>query len=434
MIKIAASDSSAADKAAANVVCGPANAQNEINAAMNAGDLHLFFFNGNYAIDAPVDIRDGCVLEGDTVHGVTFNCNNPLSVFRTSAPAARHEFVLLDSLSVVPGSHDDLACDLRGFTRSQFTRLNIAGFSIGVWFGGDLPVYDSCWTNALSRFHIGNCLVGVRLSGVGPNGGSTANNIMLLEGEIICRDAAGGRAIDAVDSQLIVHLCDIGYGDASAGIVLGANSPNARIIDSRFEWDAQDASVYPIMVETGSYYHYVAGNVYSNGCSRPNLHDANLPGGRYIQIDDFPRSAAFPEGFVDFNIDVSFRRSPSFPAGAFARGDTSPVLDAPAAAIAAAAGNGAAVSIAGTNLSGLLTLTTGSDPAAGEVAKIFWSTVKPSSNYAVVLTAANASAAAAMSRLYVDEAAATASVASVVASVALEPSTTYKFSYVVLSY
>lgn len=493
MIKIAANDSSTADKAAADVVCGATNSQNDINSAMNADNLHLFFFNGNYSIDAPVDIRSGCILEGDSVEGAIFNCNNTTSVFRTSAPATRHEFVMIRSLTVIVGSEDDLGLDLRGFTRSHFDRLNIAGFTVGVWFGGDLTTYESCWTNVFSRFRIDNCATAVKLSGIDGNGNPTANNILLTAGELNCRDATGAKAIDAIASELNVEFCDIGYGDASAGIVLGSNSNNARSVDCRFEWDNQDPSVYPISIATNSFYHYIVGNIYTGGCTVPNLYDANGSTGRYLQLDDFQRSADYPDGFVDFNIDVYFRRSPTFPNGVFVQGDMNSAFaavtssndsilslstltprmsllngtelrlysdeyttatmnldasngtfsldgnivstgNAPSVSPSTAAGTGATASLSGTGTCGLLTLTTGTGPTTGKVASIFWSGDKPSANYAVILTAANAAAVTGLSRLYIDQSAATTSAAALTASVALAASTTYKFYYSVLSY
>jgi hypothetical protein len=98
-----------------------------------------------------------------------------------------------------------------------------------------------------------------------------------------------------------------------------------------------------------------------------------------------------------------------------------------------AAGSGATGSISGTNLCGLITLTTGTGPTTGKVASIYWPFAKPS-DYAVVLTAANAAAVTAMSRLYVDQAAQTLGGTALTATVALAASTTYQFSFSALCY
>jgi len=441
---------------------------------------------------------------------VRLNCNNGTAVFQSSVPAVTHQLVQIDSFEInagTAGTHDVLACDFRGFVRSQFSHLFIWNFTTGVWFGGDLPTYTDCWTNVLSRFYISNCLVGVKLQGTAPGGGPTANNITLTEGEIICRNAAGGKAIDAIDGAPTVEKTDIGYGNASAGIVLGANTNNTRIVDSRFEWDAQNAGLYPISIAAGSFYHYFAGNIFTSGCTEPHIYDANINpttgvGGRYLQINDcqannsplYPGGPVFGNGFIDVNIDTFFRRSPTFPEGVFVQGDMNSAFAAETAAGASvfsvntngkqlnmlngsainlfsdeyttskmyldgsngrvtltgdiissglaasaspatAAGVGASAYIGGHNMAGWLTLVTGTGPSTGKIVGINWGSTKPSSGYALVLTAANAAAVTAMGRIFVDiSSAQTASVASINAATALTASTTYTFVYHVINY
>jgi hypothetical protein len=354
--KIAASNSTATDKAKADYVCTGTNDQTTINNLMPftispptaTESVNIFFFNGDYSIDAPITINSGCVLQGATERGVMLNCNNGTAVFQSSVPAMVHQLVRIDSFQInagTAGTNDVLACDFRGFVRSQFSHLFIFNFTTGVWFGGDLPTYDSCWTNVLSQFYLSECLVGVKMQGTTPGGGPTANNITLTEGEIICRDASGGKAIDAIDGAPTVEKTDIGYGNASAGIVLGANTNNTRIVDSRFEWDAQGAGLYPISIGVNSFYHYFAGNIFTGGCTQPNIYDANTDpttgvGGRYLQINDcqadtnpiVPGGPVFGNGFIDINIDTYFRRSPTFPAGVFVQGDMNSAFAAVTAA------------------------------------------------------------------------------------------------------
>ncbi|MGH2550110.1 MAG: hypothetical protein ACRDHN_11995, partial [Thermomicrobiales bacterium] len=73
MIRIAAVDSSVADKAAANVVCDGVNDQADINTALGAGNIEVFLFNGHYEIDAPIDLPNGAILRGNSVAGVFLN-------------------------------------------------------------------------------------------------------------------------------------------------------------------------------------------------------------------------------------------------------------------------------------------------------------------------------------------------------------------------
>jgi hypothetical protein len=90
--KVAASDSTTQDKAKADVVCGATNSQTAINALMPfvvsppsaTENVNIFFFNGNYSIDAPILVNSGCVLQGASVEGVNFNCNNTTAVFQSS--------------------------------------------------------------------------------------------------------------------------------------------------------------------------------------------------------------------------------------------------------------------------------------------------------------------------------------------------------------
>ena len=70
MITIAAVDSSVADKAAADVVCDGVNDQADINTALGGGNIEVFLFNGNYQIDAPIDLPPGAVLRGNAEAGV----------------------------------------------------------------------------------------------------------------------------------------------------------------------------------------------------------------------------------------------------------------------------------------------------------------------------------------------------------------------------
>ena len=154
---------------------------------------------------------------------------------------------------------------------------------------------------------------------------------MITKGTISLPNTSGAKAIDAIDAQLVVETCDIGYGDAASGIVLG-ECPGAKIVNSRFEWGNQSSSVYPISIVTNSFYHFFSGNSFTGGCTsqtsttktstQPRMREAIL------QINDFQSNSVaggayppFPDGFVDFNIDVYFRRPPTFPAGVFVQGN-----------------------------------------------------------------------------------------------------------------
>jgi hypothetical protein len=483
-----------ADKTAADVVCDGVNDQADINTALGSGSVQVFLFDGTYQIDAPIDMPDRGILIGNSSRETELICNNANGIIRSSAPASRHERVLVESLFFAPGSNDTLALDLRGFVRSAFNRLTVYNFDLGVWFGGDLPTYDSCWTNVLRQAYLSENLVGVRLSGTDGGGTPTANNIIITESEVICRDEAGGIAIDVINGgELSVLSCDIGYADASEGIVLRDGVQYSRIVDSRFEWGDQDSGKYPIKVEEGSFYNFFSGNVYSGGCGKPNVFDDNGVDARYLQIDDFGTSDEFPDGFADFNIDTVFNQyllskraveihsdenaalwitdasnnslltaNPNAKVVAMTNGsffqmysdefttqkielngvngridlvgDIIGSSSAPSISAGAAAGTGATASVAGSNISGLITLTTGTGPSTGEVAELTWANAKPNTDYAVVLTAANANAVTAMSRVYVNQAGLSNSTAEINAGTALTASTQYKFFYTVVCY
>lgn len=492
MIKIAAVDSSVADKASADVTCDGVNDQTDITTALGVGMIEVFLFNGTYQIDAPIDLPNGAILLGNSVAGVKLMCNTASGVMRSSAPASRHEHVLVDSMLIGPGTHSELGCDLRGFIRSQFNRLRVYNFDLGVWFGGDNPAYESSWTNVFGRFYLSSNLVGFKLSGVDSFGNSTANQIMLIEGEIICRDATGGIAIDVVNGQILVDTCDTGYGNLSDGIVVRSGAV-CSVINSRFEWTSQNSAKNPIRIKTGSFNNFFTGNSYSAGCTIPNVLDDNGVNARYTQLDEYSRGNEVAYGSAIFHVGVFFGVNPTFANGlyipksansalAIATGTDASVFNvntnlkitsilnggsfrlfsdeftttkmnldgsngrlslagdilstsaAPTVAPGTFAGTGATASVVGTNMAGLLTLTTGTGPGIGKVAGFTWSAAKPSANYALVLTPANAGAVTAMGRIYVDQAAATTAAASIAASIALAASSVYKFYYTVLSY
>src|SRR5689334_7735222 len=83
MIKIAAVNSSAADKAAASVVCDGVNDQADINTALGSGKIQVFLFNGTYQIDAPIDLPNEGILVGNSIHGVELVCNTASGVMRS---------------------------------------------------------------------------------------------------------------------------------------------------------------------------------------------------------------------------------------------------------------------------------------------------------------------------------------------------------------
>jgi hypothetical protein len=457
MITIAAVDSSVADKAAADVVCDGVNDQADINTALGSGNVEVFLFNGHYEIDAPIDLPNGAMLRGASVAGVFLNCNTTSGVVRSSAPGSLHEHVLLDSLRFAPGTENDLGCDLRGFVRSQFNRLRIGSFDLGVWFGGDISPYLSCWTNVFSRFYLSQNLVGIRFSGTDSNGTSTANNITLSQGEIICRDASGAIGIDVIEGEITVESCDIGYGDASDGIVLHEGASACRIVNSRFEWDAQDSGKYPIKIEQGSLYHFIVGNIYTDACTVPNVFDENGVDARSVQIDVYDHSDIAPIGAPIFNQesanfnDVRVGRgsevelfSDDFSTSTMALDGTDGTIslagniistaDAPTFAVGSAAGTGGSVSFFGTDMSGVIRVDTGTSPTTGQLLHITWANPKPSENYSVVLTAASSGAVTAMQRVFVDQDNATDTDIWIVATTALPASQFFKFYYQVVCY
>jgi hypothetical protein len=458
MIKIAAVDSSVADKAAANVVCDGVNDQADINTALGGGNSEVFLFNGHYGIDAPIDLPSGAVLRGASVAGVFLNCNTTSGVVRSSAPASIHEHVLLDSLRFAPGTQNDLGADLRGFVRSQFNRLRIGSFDVGVWFGGNVPTYASSWTNEFSHFYLSNNQIGFKFSGTSAGGSSTANNITLSHGEIICKDASGAIGVEVIEGEVIVDTCDIGYADQSHGIVLRENAGSCRIVNSRFEWDDQGSGIYPVLIEEGSLYHYIAGNIYTDACSVPNVFDANGASGRFVQIDGYDHSSVGAIATPKFNeansnfYDVRVGRgndvelySDNFSTSTLTLEGSAGALSldgfiystgsTPAIAANAAAGTGGSAVVFGTDTSGIIRVDTGTGPTTGQLFTLTWTSAKPSSdNYAVVITAANSNAVTAMQRIFMDQDNATDTTISAVAVTALPASQFYKFYYQVISY
>lgn len=492
MITIAAVDSSVADKAAADVVCDGVNDQADINTALGAGRVEVFLYNGNYQIDAPIDLPNGGILRGNSVAGVVLNCNTTSGVMRSSAPASLHEHVLVESMRITAGTQNDLACDLRGFIRSQFNRLRVTSFDLGVWFGGDLPTYDSCWSNVFSQFYLSQNLVGFKFSGNNGAGSTTANNITLFQGEIICKDASGAIAIDVVEGEITVESCDIGYGDQSDGIVFRAGASSCRVVNSRFEWDDQASGKYPIKIEEGSLFHYIVGNIYTDDCTVPNVYDENGASGRSIQIDPYSNNGVLTVGSPIFNANVYFQQNPVFAGELYIPMDANTVFgiadgndipafsvstnfdrvriangtyleltdgtgtptialtpsdgavtwagnmittgDAPTVTVGVAAGTGANVSVFGSDTAGLLVLNTGTSPSTGTALTFTWSTPKPSENYSVVLTAASASAVTALQRVYADQDNATNAAITVVASTALPASSNIRIYYQVISF
>lgn len=462
MITIAAVDSSVADKAAADVVCDGVNDQADINTALGGGNIEVFLFNGNYQIDAPIDLPPGAILRGNAEAGVVLHCNTTSGVMRSNDPDAFHQHVLVESMRVTAGTQDDLGLDLRGFSLSVFNRLRVTSFDLGVWFGGDLPTYTACWTNVFSQFYLGNNLVGFKFSGLDTNGSSTANNITLREGEIDCRDASGGIAVDVVQGQITVDACDIGYADASDGIVLRDGADSCRVVNSRFEWDDQDSGKYPVKILNGSQNHYIVGNIYTDACGRPNVYVENIDATKYIQIDAYARTGTLGNGGPAVNVGDFFRvdgvneqvmlgdsanltlysdaYSTSQLAILGANGSITPKSSiqttglAPSGTPGAAAGSGGAVSIFGNDTNFMFRLDTGTSPTTGTLFTITWKTAKPSDHYTVVLTAASENSVAALQRIYVDQDNATGTTVDIVAIAALPAEDFFKFYVHVLQY
>jgi hypothetical protein len=465
VIKIAAVDSSVADKAAADVVCDGVNDQTDINTALGTGRTEVFLFNGNYQIDAPIDLPNGGILRGNSIAGVVLICNNTTAVLRSSTPGPLniHEHVVVDSMRITAGTQNDLGCDFRGFIRSYFTRLRVSSFDLGAWFGGDLSTYASCWTNTLSEFYFTNNLVGIKLSGVNGGGLPTANNIALLRGEVLPADTAGAIAVDAVDAdELIVDGCDFGYANSADGIILRANASSARIINSRFEWGAQSSGKYAVKILDGSQNHFLAGNIYTDGCSRPNVSVATPDTTRYLQLDAYARNAVADSGAPTVNDGDFFRLNAATETVMLGDGANLTLYSdayttrqltvqgsngalvpkssliatgsTPMATVGAAAGTGATTTIFGSDTTGIVRVDVGTAPTTGTLFTLTWATAKPSSLYAVVLTAASSNSVVAMQRLYVDQTGATATAVNVVATTALGASAFYKFYYHVIQY
>jgi hypothetical protein len=316
---------------------------------------------------------------------------------------------------------------------------------------------------------------------------------MLFQGEVICPDTSGGIAIDVIDGEITVDNCDIGYGSGADGIVLRDGVSTCRIVDSRFEWPDQDAGKYPIKILDGSTNHYIAGNYYTVGCTVPNVFVETPENAQYLQLDAYARFDDLPDGSAVLKTDtllngnvtatnpvlvatdatnaVAVRHADLSP---FVRIDTSsdqlwvangaefalfsdalstktlgmsgqdgsitltgPIVSdgsGPSVSIGAAAGTGAAVAIFGTDTAGVIRLTTGTGPATGQLFEITWSSPKPSDNYAVVLTAASATAVTGLQRLYMDQDNVTAASIDAIATTALGASAVHRFYYQVISF
>lgn len=102
---------------------------------------------------------------------------------------------------------------------------------------------------------------------------------------------------------------------------------------------------------------------------------------------------------------------------------------APTYAAQAGAGTGAACAGSGSNRAGQIQLTTGTGPAAGAVAKVTYSQTNSAAPGAVVLTPANANAAAVAADIYVSTNAAGDFIVS--STAALTASTVYDWNYIV---
>jgi hypothetical protein len=116
---------------------------------------------------------------------------------------------------------------------------------------------------------------------------------------------------------------------------------------------------------------------------------------------------------------------------------TGPVISdgsAPTISVGAAAGTGAAAAIFGTDTAGVIRLTTGTSPTTGQLFEVSWSVPKPSENYAVVLTAASATAVTAFQRLYMDQDNVADASIDAIATAALTASAVHRFYYQVISF
>jgi hypothetical protein len=316
---------------------------------------------------------------------------------------------------------------------------------------------------------------------------------MLHQGEIICQDTSGGIAIDVVNGEITVDNCDIGYGDGADGVVLRDGVSTCRIVDSRFEWPSQDAGKYPIKILDGSTNHYIAGNFYTVGCTVPNVFVETPADTQYIQLDAYARFDSAPDGSAVLNTPTSLNGSvtaidPVLVAAdatnavavrhadlsPFVRIDTSsdqvwvangaqvalfsdalntmtlsmsgqdgsitvsgPLISdgsAPTISVGAAAGTGATAAIFGTDTAGVIRLTTGTSPTTGQLFEIVWSSPKPSENYAVVLTAASATAVTGLQRFYMDQDNGTDTLIDAIATTALTASALHRIYYQVISF
>src|SRR5690606_17599385 len=201
------------------------NINDAITAARNTGDGGIVTLSKDttYSTNGqPLLVSSGLKIIGESARSSRISVDAEAAV-KVAALSTRTEFVTIRDLTINGSGSTPVGMDLRGFYKSHIENFFINGCEVGIWVGGDLTQYHSCWSNYVvnGKIDTTDAGTGVRFSGTvngGGSGAATANNNFFSHVDVnIGPDADSiGYDLQVGDTNLIQHT-DCGYSNG-AGI------------------------------------------------------------------------------------------------------------------------------------------------------------------------------------------------------------------------
>lgn len=289
----------------------------EINAAIavlgdGGGVVRLLGPDFNTA--GAILLRGGVAVVGQGRSTTTIGVSSPNAAVRVAEPGERNQHAAVRDVDLYNAGATPDGIDFRGFVRSDIERVRIYGFGrYGVRLGGDLPPYESCWSNVVRDCFVDQCPTCVRFDGLTAGGVPNANATLVDRCELIPTNAAGSVGVDLFQGaeNWITH-CDIGYAPEATGVALRAGATRCVLADNRFEdigAPGNASSAWPVEIAAGSDAHQIKGNSYVAACKQPGVRNLD-PGGYSDVMDAYNPTTDFPGGSWDLGRSVVFRRPP----------------------------------------------------------------------------------------------------------------------------
>src|SRR5690606_16977056 len=159
------------------------NINDAITAARNTGDGGIVTLSKDttYSTNGqPLLVSSGLKIIGESARSSRISVDAEAAV-KVAALSTRTEFVTIRDLTINGSGSTPVGMDLRGFYKSHIENFFITGCEVGLWVGGVVTQYHSCWSNYVvnGKIDTTDAGTGVRFSGTvngGGSGAATANN------------------------------------------------------------------------------------------------------------------------------------------------------------------------------------------------------------------------------------------------------------------